>query len=145
MKKIELKTRKLLRMIFGGITLTAVAFVFQACYGPPRDRYYDVKDVKLTGKVTSKTTNLPIKGIKVTVNDWYNYGITDENGNFDFYAEIPNWVYYRDNVHYTPDSIRVHFLDIDSIENGYFADKTIIVDPEMREIELNVELEEKNE
>jgi len=42
MRKIELKSRKLLRIIFGSLSLTAMAFVFQACYGPPPDRHrYD--------------------------------------------------------------------------------------------------------
>ena len=86
MKKIELKSRQLLRKIFNGISLTAVAFIFQACYGVGPDCY---SDVRLTGTVTSKTTNLPIQGIKVTVNDEsHNIGITDENGKFDFYAGV---------------------------------------------------------
>ena len=41
MKKIELKSRKLLRKVFNGISLTAVAFMFQACYGMPKDYMYD--------------------------------------------------------------------------------------------------------
>jgi len=143
MKKIELKSRKLLRTIFAGISLTAVAFVFQACYGMEPD---DMYDVRLTGTVKSKTTNLPIKGIKVTVNDkGHNFGFTNDEGKFDFYASVPNWYYYgKDSVHYTPDSVRVHFLDIDDIENGHFADTTIIINPAHKdEIKINVELEEK--
>jgi len=97
MKKIELNLRKLLRIVFGSLSLTAVAFIFQACYGMDRDDFYDVK---LTGMVKSKTTNQPIQGIKVLVNaGGYNYGITDENGKFDFYASVPNYdMYYNDRT-----------------------------------------------
>jgi hypothetical protein len=143
MKKIELKYRKWLRTVFGTISLTAVAFVFQACYGPGPDMFYDVK---LTGTVMSKNTHLPIKGIKITVNDeQYNYGMTDENGNFNFYASVPNRDYIGDNrTPYTADSVRVHFLDIDGIENGDFVDKIVIIDPNHNdEVKIHVLLDEK--
>ena len=145
MRKIELKTRRLLRKIFGCISLTAVAFVFHACYGPGPDPFYDVK---LTGTVKSKITNLPIKGIKVVINDGHNYGFTDKNGKFDFYASVPSDAYYNSGdslfVRYTPDSVNVHFLDVDGIENDYFEDKTIIINPSHKdEVKINVELEEK--
>ena len=146
MKKMELKWRKLLRTIFGGLSLTAVAFVFQACYGPGGDGFYDVK---LTGTVKSKTTSRPVKGIKVTVNNLnYIYGITDENGNFGFYASVPSWYRERDNdsVRYTPDSVYVHFTDMDTVADGHFTDKTIIIDPAHKdEVKINVELEEKQD
>jgi len=141
MKKVELKTRKLLRKIFGSISLTAMAFIFQACYGPGPDRYYDVK---LTGTVISKTSNLPINGIKISVNEGYNYGFTDENGKFNFYAGVPNWNYERDGVHYTQDILNIHFLDIDGIENGNFADTTIVINAARKnEVRVNIELREK--
>jgi len=145
MRNIELKSRRLLRKIFGGISLTAVAFVFYACYGPGPDPFYDVK---LTGTVKSKTTHLPIKGIKIVINDGHNYGFTDKNGQFDFYASIPNYAYQssEDNLfeRYTPDSVSVHFMDVDGIENGYFEDKTIIINSAHKdEVKINVELEEK--
>jgi len=150
MKKLELKSRRLLRTIFGCMSFTAVAFVFQACYGMPEEVFYDVK---LTGTVKSKTTNLPIKGIKIMVNDgkiYYHennaYGITDENGNFNFYAAVPKRGHfnYIDDTYYAPDSVRIHFLDIDGIENGHFADRTIIIDPARKdEVKINVALEEK--
>ena len=143
MKKLEQKTRKLLRTIFGGLSLTAVAFIFQACYGPGPAQYYSVK---LTGTVKSQTTKLPIKGIQVCVSE-HNFGTTDENGNFDFYASVSRWgddYDVIDSVYYSPDKVRVHFLDIDSTENGYFNDTTIIIDPAYYdEVKINVELSEK--
>ena len=143
MKKLELKSRKLLRTIFGSLSLTAVAFIFQACYGPGPDLYYSVR---LTGTVKSKTTKLPVEGIQVNVSGHY-FVITDENGNFDFYASVPEWQDGYDpidSVYYSHDSVRVHFLDVDSIENGYFVDKTVIIDPAHKdEVIINVEMEEK--
>ena len=145
MKKIELKSRKLLRRIFGGISFTAVAFVFQACYGPRQEYDHEFYDIKVTGTVKSMTTNLPIEGIKVAVNKGLSCGFTDENGKFDFYTSVPDWEdYYIDSVHYTPDSVRIQFLDIDGLENGYFEDKTIfIASDKKREVRIDVELEEK--
>jgi len=149
MRKIELKLRKMLRWLFGCVSFTAVAFVFQACYGMDRDMYYDVK---LTGTVRSKTTNLPIERIKVSVDDWngrnQSYGFTDENGRFDFYASIPENDYYKyyDSlfVAYPAGSVGVHFLDVDGIKNGEFEDKSIIIAPEHKnEVKIFVELEEK--
>jgi len=145
MRKIKLKSRSLLRKIFGCVSLTAAAFVFHACYGPGPDPFYDVK---LTGMVKSKTTNLPIKGIKIVIDNGRNYGFTDKNGKFDFYASVPSYDYHNSEdslfVRYTSDSIKVHFLDVDGIENGYFEDKTIIINPAYKdEVKINVDLEEK--
>ena len=132
MKKIELKSRKLLRKIFGGISLTAVAFTFQACYGPRVD---PPCDVQFTGTVISKTTNLPIEGIKVAIDKGINYGFTDENGNFNIYTSVCNDC--------SSGTIKIHFLDVDGADNGHFTDKTMDVDFRCRvEVEINVELEE---
>jgi hypothetical protein len=49
------------RKIIGGLCLTSIAFVFQACYGTPQDFG---EDLLIEGQVKSKTTGLPIKGIK---------------------------------------------------------------------------------
>jgi len=134
MKRIEFKSRQLLRKIFNGISITAVAFIFQACYGMPPDGYCDFK---LSGTVVSKTTNTPVKGIKVAVDDGLNFKLTDENGKFEIYASIPNCSAQA--------SVEVHFLDIDGAENGHFNDKTVFVKPEKKhEVKMNtVELEEK--
>ena len=133
MKKLELKSRKLLRRIFNGVSLTAVAFIFQACYGPDPGTYCDVK---LTGTVTSKTTNLPIKGIKVAVNEGLSFGLTDENGKFDFYTSF--------DTYHSQDGMNIHFLDVDGEENGHFADKTMSIEPVCKdEIKIDMELDEK--
>ena len=117
MKNLELKYRKLLRRIFGCVSFTAVAFVFQACYGTKE--YPPPYEVRFIGTVKSSITILPIEGIKVTINGGFGMGITDKNGNFEFYTRIES---YNQR-----DSVSMNFLDIDSTQNGYFADTTISV------------------
>lgn len=63
--------------------LTSVAFVFQACYGTPQDLGYDLL---IEGKVISKNTGLPVKGIKISVADGPQYVNSDNEGNFGFYT-----------------------------------------------------------
>ena len=128
-----------MRKIFNCFSLTAVAFVFQACYGMEPDRCYDVK---LTGTVTSKTTDLPIHGIKISVGEGYNYGFTDKNGNYAFYATVCG--YWDETTQTYSEKVNVDFLDIDGILNGHFADKTIVIEPASKnEVRINVQLEEK--
>ena len=129
MKNIELKSRKLLRKIFNCFSITAVAFIFQACYGPGPDMYHDVK---FTGTVTSKTTNLPVEGIKVVVDEGYNFGFTDKNGKFDFYANVPGC--------FDSSDVNIHFRDVDGMRN----DTTIVVNPACQnEVKINVELSDR--
>ena len=136
MKSVELKTRKFIRRMFNCFSLTAVAFVFQACYGVGYDSQFDVK---LTGTVTSSVTNEPIKGIRVSVADGLNYGFSDENGNFTFYASIYGYCS-------CPDGINIRFADIDGVANGHFADRTINVAIACKdEVKVNVALNEITE
>ena len=146
MKKIETKSRKLLRKIFGSISLTAIAFTFQACYGPgdPPEN----KDIKITGTVKSKTTNMPIKGIKIAVNEEKNYGLSDEEGKYSFYASVLGWDNTNRLTFYATDSLHVHFTDIDGVANGYYKDTLIVLDPQIpfnikSYLTVDVVLEEK--
>ena len=112
-----------------------MAFVFHACYGMPPD---EGSDVKLSGTVRSKTTNMPIRGVKVSVSEGLNYGFTDENGNFSVYASLINRAGALKS-----DSVCISVLDIDGTENGLFANKTIVIDAtNKRVVTFNVELEE---
>jgi len=133
MKSIELKSRQLLRKIFNGISITAVAFIFQACYGMPHDRSCDLK---ITGKVISKTTKSPIKGITVSVVDGHTLCFTDENGEFSLYTGLTNCCSQK--------GIEVKFLDTDGAQNGQFVDKKMLVELACKnEVNVYVELEEK--
>ena len=76
---------RLLRKIFGGISLTAAMFVFQACYGT--DPYFDYTEV--TFRVVEDKDHQPLEGIRVMsqrqsnsdfVYDWVSRGATDSSG-----------------------------------------------------------------
>lgn len=134
MKTLELKSRKLLRTLFGCFSFTAIAFIFQACYGMPKN--FDAIDVQIKGRVTSKTTNLPIQGIKVKAKD--SYGISDEEGKFNFYTIV-----FDDTTRGKEKTIHVYVSDIDSVENGHFADTSFAVKTDYKnKITLDVELED---
>ncbi|MDR2408578.1 MAG: hypothetical protein LBE13_10785 [Bacteroidales bacterium] len=120
MNKIKEKGRKILRKIYAGIGLSAVAFVFQACYGTPQSTG---NDTYLQGFVKSKTTNNPIMGIKVSVKDMYQYEITDSTGKFQLYVAGDNFC-------------TLQLDDIDSTENGSYLSKAITVDLSKHRIDL---------
>jgi hypothetical protein len=141
------------------MSFTTVMFIFQACYGMlkygmPEDLY---EDVLINGCVKSKSTNEPIKGIKVQIHKSVYGDFTDENGNFSFYS--PRSVQCSDGydtIIYGGDTMvgyGVHssyysdfpvvFKDIDGVENGHYADSTIMVNIFHRhEITINVLLNE---
>lgn len=78
---------KILRKLFGCISLTAAMFVFQACYGLDPDYYWD--PAKLTFRVVSDD-GMPLPDIKVMSQkqsnsesysfDWKFLGYTDSAG-----------------------------------------------------------------
>ena len=122
------------RKIIGGLCLTSIAFVFQACYGTPQDFG---NDLLIEGQVKSKTSGLPIKGIKVSVDESVQYANTDENGKFSFYIEKLQ-------------NANIKFTDIDSTENIWFSNKdtlitikdSVLMSKEPK-VYLNIELENK--
>ena len=123
-----------IRKLIGGLCLTSVAFVFQACYGTQQDFG---NDLLIEGQVTSKTSGLPIKGIKVSVEDKIQYANTDENGKFSFYIEkIQN--------------AKIKFTDVESTQNIWFSNKDTLVTikdsilmSKKSKVYLNIELENK--
>ncbi len=122
------------RKIIGGLCLTSIAFVFQACYGTPQDFG---NDLLVEGLVKSKKTGLPIKGIKVSVADKVQYTNTDENGKFSFYIEKLQ-------------NAKIRFTDIDSTQNILFSNKDTLVSikdsllmSKESKVYLNIELENK--
>ena len=143
MKTINLKSKRLLGTIFFCISFAIVAFVFQGCRMLGDDGDYCI--VRITGTVKSKTTDLPIKGIKIDAGNRYLYGLTDENGNFEFHSFASRLGGYNSgDDFYKVDTIKIKFLDIDSINNGYFADTTIIINPtRISEVEIFMKMEEK--
>jgi len=126
MKKLSEKGRRALRAVFRVFGVTAISFIFQACYGMPPDTG---DDVTIRGSVKSKTTNEPIGGIKVSVEDTAIERSTSNNGNF--YVYLPRQATYT-----------VIFEDIDGPENGGdFKPHSITVNTHEGESQINVEVE----
>ena len=120
------KKRKIFRKIFGFLSFSTALFVFQACYGTPQDIG---KDVYINGIVKSKSTNLPIKGIKVTIDNLVNR-LTDSSGFFEFYT--------------TPsDKYEFRFEDIDSTNNGEYHYKDTVIISKENSMLLNIYLNEQ--
>jgi hypothetical protein len=133
MKKIEFKARKLLREIFKGVSFTSLAFVFQACYGPAPDEKQDC-DLLFNGVVVSKSTSLPIEGVKVVIEDGIRYGYTDTNGRYNIDFAYPG---------FSGDGLKIHFQNATNTQNIHFADTTIVVKCRYDEqVITNVELRE---
>ena len=119
--------RNWIRKIVGGLSLTSAMFVFQACYGTPQDFGLDLL---VEGQVKSKTSGLPIKGIKVSVADNMQYAITNDEGKFSFYTEMI-------------EGLTLQFQDIDSIQNGLYLDKDTVLNEISEKVYLDIILEEK--
>ena len=119
--------RNVIRKIIGGLSLTSAMFVFQACYGTPQDFGLDLL---IEGQVKSKTSGLPIKGIKVSVADNMQYEMTDEEGKFLFYTEML-------------EGLTLQFQDIDSTQNGLYINKDTVLTDLNENIYLDIALEEK--
>lgn len=103
--------RDWIRKLLGGLSLTSALFIFQACYGSPQD--FDL-DVVIEGQVKSEETGLPIKGIKVSIEETQQYQLTNDDGQFSIYTAAFN-------------AIRVKFEDIDSIQNGAFNSRDTLL------------------
>jgi hypothetical protein len=120
MKKAKEIARKILRKFYTGLGLTAVALVFQACYGPPQAIGLDTL---IRGVVKSKKTKEPISGIKVSVDDVYQYEMTDSSGKFMIY--VPQG-----------EICTIRFDDIDGMDNGSYLPKELPVDVSKDKIDL---------
>ena len=121
------KKRKILRRIFGALSLSSALFVFQACYGTLKDFG---ADVFIQGFVKSKTTNSPIPGIKVSIANQPQYEITDNTGKFKIYTSLGN-------------EYNLKFEDIDDVKNGAFLPKDTILTTVNESTLLNVYLNDK--
>lgn len=119
--------RNWIRKIVGGLSLTSVLFVFQACYGTPQDFGLDLF---VEGQVKSGSTGLPIPGILVSVGHSGQCEWTDEEGKFSLYTE-------------KMEKITLHFQDIDSIQNGHYNSKETVLNVLSENLYINIALEEK--
>jgi hypothetical protein len=119
--------KKWIRGIIGGLSFASALFIFQACYGTPQDLGLDIL---VSGQVKSKSSGLPVKGIKVSITNTMQYELSDENGQFSMYTEIH-------------DNLRMKFEDIDSTDNGYYASKDTVLNNVTEEVYLEINLEGK--
>ena len=119
--------RNWVRNMLGGLSFTSALFVFQACYGTPQDFNLDLL---IEGQVRSKTSGLPIKGIKVSVSDHMQYDFTDEEGKFSFYT---GWL----------ENFTLQFRDIDSVQNGLYSNRDTVLTNIEGEAYIDVLLEER--
>ena len=115
------------RKLLGGLSLTSALFIFQACYGTPHDMGLDIF---IEGKVTSRKTSLPVKGIRVSVEDKLQYEFTDSDGKFSLYTEAA-------------DSYKIKCEDIDAVQNGSFYEKDTLLTTIDKRVYLNIALQEK--
>lgn len=116
--------RNWIRNIIGGCSFASALFVFQACYGTPQDFGMDLL---VQGQVKSKTTGLPIKGIKVSALENIQYDTTDEKGTFSFYTE-------------KLEKITIRFEDIDAGQNGSFVTKDSLLTNISEKVYLDIVL-----
>ena len=113
--------------LIAGLSFTSVLFVFQACYGTPQD---DGIDILAEGLVKSKTTGLPIEGIKVSNIRFQQYAFTGADGKFSFYT-------------LSDGNLSLRFEDVDFFKNGYFQSHDTILDSKSGSIYVNIALEDK--
>ena len=115
------------KKLIGGFSLGTALFIFQACYGTPHDFGLDIF---IEGQVKSEKSNLPVKGIRVSVEDLPQYTITDENGKFSFYTEASQ-------------AYNVKFVDTDAGLNGSFYETDTLLTNINKSVYLNILLKEK--
>lgn len=115
------------RNMIAGLSFTSALFIFQSCYGTPQDF---LPDVKIEGKVISKTSGNPIEGVKVSVARSSQYEHTDAGGRFSFYTEAS-------------DLLTIRFEDIDNEENGLFADRDTVLQDVWEPVYMDIEMVEK--
>jgi hypothetical protein len=124
---VQERKRKFARTIFGALSFSTALFIFQACYGTPADM---MRDNKVEGVVTSKTTGLPIPGIKVSwVNQSYS-GTTDQSGKFIFYLPLKEEYLLR-------------FEDVDAAQNGMYFSKDSIVKIPVGQLSIHIQMDVK--
>jgi hypothetical protein len=125
-KTLTDRKRKILRRIYGALSLTSALFIFQACYGTPNDFGFDTF---IQGSVKSKKTNLPISGIKISVENQSLADYTNSNGEFKLFTV-------------TSAQYVVRIEDVDKLVNGQYLTKDTLVAGCGESYHLNVLLDE---
>ena len=119
--KIFERGRKILRMIFRGMSVSVVSLILQACYDtmPPDEQggAYGMppprKETSIYGQVVAKETEKPIFGIKISVEKTEYWDYTNKDGWFYF------WLPIREDY-------KLKFEDVDgSYHGGLFKEQTL--------------------
>ncbi len=110
--KLLLAKRNLLSKLLSFFSLSAAAFVVQACYGTA-EGYEDA--TRIDGRVTALDSGESIRGIKVDLNGSQQKVFTDEQGRYSVLCD-------------NKDSYRLVFSDVDGEENGMFLPGEKVVD-----------------
>ena len=118
--------RQWIKRILGGLSFTAAIFVFEACYGTPQDIEMDLL---VEGTVKSESTDLPVPGIRVSLQDGEQYVLTDVQGAFSFYTWLSN-------------SVKLRCDDVDSTLNGSFEAKETEISPVGDHLVVEIKLKE---
>ena len=113
----------LIRKIFGGISLTAAMFVFQACYGTPPDGWDDCASTDFDVHVCSAVDGSPIEGIRVSAN-------LEESGPINHLIDMgtsdsAGYVHCSPCIPYDGDNIRLVLVDLDEV----YVKDTVAVNP----------------
>ena len=125
MKSPFLSHRRILRCIFATLSGSAVAFIFQACYGTPRDL---VRDLQITGTVLSASTGQPLGGITVEAKGISSATTTEADGSYTLY--VPLMDEYRMDFHESTSGENMRFKELD----------TTITRTDNRSMVLNIKL-----
>jgi len=135
MVKLSERSRKVLRRIYQGLGAATISLLFHACYGMPIDGPVmygpgpdNEDDVSLHGLVSS-TADVPIPGIKVSLNDFDPYILTDKRGSFTII--VPKRDLYL-----------IQFDDIDGPKNGSYKHGEKMVHLSDKDTLVNVKLDE---
>jgi hypothetical protein len=125
--KLINKKQRILRKVYGALSLSTALFIFQACYGTPRDFGLDVH---IEGCVKSQSTDMPIQGVRVSLDQSPQYEITDKDGKFSFYISKAS-------------EYKVKFESIDPANEGVYLPKDTVLKVVDEATYLSVSLDAK--
>lgn len=117
---------RLIQKLLGFFSISAVLFVFQACYGTPQDLE---ADVMIEGSVKNKTNLTPIPGLKVNVTNTNQSTYTLSDGTFTIYVPAL-------------DTFHIQITDEDGNTNGAFKVFDTAVSPQNQMLKVDVLMEE---
>ncbi|MCR5325580.1 MAG: hypothetical protein K6E37_02385 [Bacteroidales bacterium] len=127
---------KWLHNLLKGASLTTALFIFQACYGTPKEVYYlQSGEAPMSFKVVSHSNGAPLKGIKVFSQSnrlntvaYTEIGVTGDDGSC--HVDIP----YRKNA-------LGPYLRFEDPDDLHQAKDTVLYD--LREREIVIKMDQK--